>query len=106
MMETSYAWVYSSSGFTIEKFRSRLLALGRTADQIVDIVSSLAELVEPVEVPPNVIRDAKDRAVLACAVGGKADFIISGDKDLLTLGTYEGILILDSPQFLERLSAE
>jgi uncharacterized protein len=89
-----------------EKFESRLLVLGRTADQITEIVRSLAEHVEPADVPPNAIRDAKDRAVLACAAGGKADFIISGDKDLLTLGAYGGISILDSAHFLERLSTE
>src|SRR5260221_5242128 len=89
-----------------EKFESRLLALGRTAAQITELVRSLAELVEPADVPPNATRDAKDRVVLACAVGGKADFIVSGDKDLLTLGAYEGISILDSAHFLERLSTE
>ncbi|MEP7289385.1 MAG: hypothetical protein ABI947_26850 [Chloroflexota bacterium] len=33
----------------------------------------------------------QNRAVLACAVGSKADFIVSGDQDLPVLGIYKGI---------------
>ena len=52
----------------------------------------------------DAVRDPKDRAVLACAVGGKADYIVSGDNDLLVLTVYESIPILNVAQFLEHLS--
>jgi predicted nucleic acid-binding protein len=38
--------------------------------------------------------------VLACAVGGKADVIVSGDEDLVTLGVYENVPIMTAAQFL------
>jgi predicted nucleic acid-binding protein len=42
--------------------------------------------------------------ILACAVGGKADYIVSGDKDLLTLISYAGIPIRTAEQFLDHIS--
>lgn len=55
---------------------------------------------------PGVTRDPKDDAIVACAVEGRAQFIVSGDQDLLTLGSYAGILVLTPRQFLERLGEE
>jgi putative PIN family toxin of toxin-antitoxin system len=51
------------------------------------------------------LADPKDVMVLACAVDGQADWIVSGDHHLLELGEYQGISILAIRQFLERLSA-
>ena len=49
---------------------------------------------------PGVTRDLKDDAVVACAVEGKADYIVSGDQDLLALGGYEGIRVATPRQFV------
>jgi hypothetical protein len=51
----------------------------------------------------GVTRDPKDDAVVACAVEGKADCIVSGDQDLLVLGTYQGIQVVTPAQFAEQL---
>ncbi len=51
----------------------------------------------------GVTRDPTDDAIVACAVEGRAQFIVSGDQDLLILGVYQGILIITPRQFLERL---
>lgn len=55
---------------------------------------------------PGVTRDPKDDAVVACAKEGEADYIISGDQDLLVLGTYEGIRIVTPRRFVEILKSE
>jgi putative PIN family toxin of toxin-antitoxin system len=52
---------------------------------------------------PGVTRDPKDDAVVACAVEGEADYIVSGDQDLLTLGKYRGIQIVTPREFTEIL---
>jgi predicted nucleic acid-binding protein len=39
--------------------------------------------------------------VLATAVAGRADVILTGDDDLLVLGEYQGIRILSPRQFVE-----
>jgi putative PIN family toxin of toxin-antitoxin system len=48
-------------------------------------------------------RDPDDLFILATAVAGKADCIVTGDKDLLDLGEYQGIAILTPRRFWERL---
>ena len=48
-----------------------------------------------------VVRDPKDNFVLELAVSGGASVIISGDADLLTLGSYDSIPIHTPAQFLQ-----
>jgi putative PIN family toxin of toxin-antitoxin system len=50
--------------------------------------------------------DPQDEIFLACALDGKADLIISGDKHLLNLQEYQNIPILTAGQFLDKLSKE
>ena len=45
--------------------------------------------------------DPDDNRVLECALAGKADYIISGDRHLLRIGNFEGIAIVTVRQFLE-----
>jgi predicted nucleic acid-binding protein len=40
-----------------------------------------------------ILKDPDDNIVLLTAVNGKADYIVSGDKHLLTLRKFEGIEI-------------
>jgi putative PIN family toxin of toxin-antitoxin system len=47
-------------------------------------------------------RDPSDDKFVECAVAGKARVIISGDKDLLSIGRYQKILIQSPAQFLEK----
>jgi uncharacterized protein len=46
-------------------------------------------------------RDEKDNKFLELAVSGKADFIITGDNDLLVLNLFRNIQIITSKSFLE-----
>lgn len=43
---------------------------------------------------PSTVRDPDDDVILGCAVAAHADIIVSGDKDLLDLGEYDGVRIL------------
>lgn len=46
-------------------------------------------------------RDPKDNEILSLAVDGAADYIITGDSDLLTLGKIENTAIMKPKEFLE-----
>jgi putative PIN family toxin of toxin-antitoxin system len=59
-----------------------------------------AEVVKPKTRLRVVRRDPSDNKFLECAVAGKASVIISGDKDLLSLGRYRQIRIQSPAQFL------
>jgi len=77
-----------------DKFSERVRAAGLSAAELVQDYERLAEVVTPEPLPTPVSRDPDDDHVLACAVAGKAELIVSGDKrHLLILGEYQGIPI-------------
>lgn len=49
----------------------------------------------------TVCRDSKDNKFLELAVSGKADFIITGDEDLLILNPFQNISIMTISEFLK-----
>ena len=57
----------------------------------------------PLEIDKTITecRDPKDNKFLELAVCGKADFIISGDEDLLVLNPFRNIQILTPDSFLK-----
>lgn len=65
------------------------------------IYAERVEIVRPAGLPKDACRDPDDVAVLASAVAGQADGIITGDEDLLVLKQYDGIRILTPRQWLE-----
>lgn len=46
-------------------------------------------------------RDPKDNEILSLAVDGVADYIVTGDSDLLTLGKIERTMIMKPKEFLQ-----
>lgn len=72
-------------------------------DRFVALITAVSEVVElPADIP-TISRDPDDDRVIACAVVGRADVIVSGDKDLLTLRQVGRIPILTATEFLESL---
>jgi uncharacterized protein len=64
----------------------------------------IVEVMEPLEVPRVVPTDADDDHVVAAAVAAKAAFIVSGDSDLLRLGSHQGINIVSAATLVEQIS--
>jgi len=54
----------------------------------------------------GIVRDSNDDIIVACAVAAKADFLVSRDKDLLTIGSYEAIDMVTPESFLHILRDE
>jgi putative PIN family toxin of toxin-antitoxin system len=69
---------------------------------IVKLIES-AELVVITE-SIDICRDPKDNKFLELAVSGEADFIISGDRDLLVLNPFRNIEIITANDFLIRFN--
>ena len=61
----------------------------------------ICDLVEPKNTIKIIRDDPTDNIVLECALEGKADFIVSGDKHLLKLKEFRGIKIVNSKEFLK-----
>jgi putative PIN family toxin of toxin-antitoxin system len=58
---------------------------------------------------PNVERVAthpEDDLILATAIAGAADYLVTGDRKLLALGTYQSVRIVSPAEFLALLDSE
>ncbi|MGH8566230.1 MAG: putative toxin-antitoxin system toxin component, PIN family [Gammaproteobacteria bacterium] len=75
------------------KFARVVSVTGLTATELLGFYRKLAYRVTARQLARQVSRDRDDDAVLSCALAAKADLIVSGDADLLTLGEYRGIRI-------------
>jgi uncharacterized protein len=69
-------------------------------------LSRIGTLIEDVPEVTGVVRDLTDDKIIAYAVAAKADFLVTRDKDLLTLEEYEGISIISPEAFLRVLRAQ
>lgn len=64
-------------------------------------LAPLVELVASTQVV-RACRDPKDDKFIEAAVNGRADVVITGDKDLLVLNPFAGIPIITPAEYLER----
>jgi hypothetical protein len=70
------------------------------AETVIDFFRANATLVSGQPVEAVVAADPDDDAVIACAVQGEAEYIVSGDEHLLNLGQHGSIRIVTPSQFI------
>jgi putative PIN family toxin of toxin-antitoxin system len=71
----------------------------QTALNIERLLRENGSLLEPVAVAPDACRDADDLHILGLAKAGKADYLITGDNDLLVLKRFGRCRIVAPRQF-------
>ena len=64
-----------------------------------------AEIVVPKH-PVEIVRDSDDDKFLECALDGDAEYVVSGDDDLLDLHSYKEIRIITPAELLDILSSD
>jgi uncharacterized protein len=76
---------------------------GRDAEELARTAVYLSELGEMVSPKRKikVLKDDPDNRILECAVAGRAEIIVTGDKAMLQLGKYEGVRIITLKEFLQ-----
>ena len=94
-----------TSDFIIDEFRDKLSHKLKfkpdSINQAVELLLTRMQVVESTSLSQRVCRDPDDDSVLAAAIAGNCDCIITGDKDLLVLKEYDGIEILSPGDFRE-----
>jgi len=77
-----------------------------SADDISDLIEQINSVGELIEIQSDIqlCRDEKDNFLLNLATDGKADFLITGDKDLLEIGEIDSTKILTYREFEDGLS--
>lgn len=98
LLHTSSALVTELDGVLRVKFHLP----PHLAEIMVTEWKALNVLVEPTETLSVIMEDPSDNQVLECAVEAKVDVIVSGDRHLLALKTFRGMLILSPNEFLAR----
>ena len=104
LLQSPALWVEFVEVLNRPKFIARLRLLGLTPTMLAD---SLRQKVTwsadtPIPLPPQ-LRDPKDLMVLAAALSLRADTIVNGDDDLLSMKSFEGIPIMKAREALEKL---
>jgi len=63
------------------------------------ILSELGELAKPTQ-KISIFKDDPDNRILECALHGKADALVTGDKEMLRLREYSGIKIISLKEYI------
>jgi putative PIN family toxin of toxin-antitoxin system len=74
--------------------------------RFVALLMALSKVVELPDTIPQICRDPEDDRVIACAVVGDADVIVSGDDDLLVLDRVGEVVVLPPAQLLARIEGQ
>jgi putative PIN family toxin of toxin-antitoxin system len=76
----------------------------RDAEELARIAVFLGELAATVRPARRlkVLKDDPDNRILECAVAGRAEVIVTGDRALLALGEFRGVRVFSLRDYLER----
>ena len=89
----------------LSEYRDLVIRVGRRESPgtdpspFLEWIGRVAFLVEPLPLGKQRSRDAKDDPFLACALASRAEFIVTKDRDLLTLGKPFGVKIVTPRAF-------
>ena len=85
------------------RIKVRLRLEDAELDVILAALLSEAELTAGRPTAAGVTRDPQDDPLAACAFEGKADYLVSGDQGLLTVGEYHGTRMVSPRELAEVL---
>jgi len=92
------------SKLALPRIRDKYHLSDEDVETVVTLILLRGEPVTP-QYRVTICRDPKDDIVLEVAMAGHADFIVTGDNDLLMLHPFEGIPIVGPAEFLGTLES-
>lgn len=95
-----------TSSFILQETKDKMVVDFKTptsaANGTIAYIASMSDIVS-LKGKDFGLRDSADNYVLETAVVGKCTFLITGDKDLLSVGNYDRVKIVTPNQFLSKL---
>jgi len=93
-----------SCSFIMKELRRILSKKFRLSNEDIDVAKepineAIHQVIEQNLKVTDVCRDATDDNIIACAVAAKADYLVTGDSDLLVIRSYQGIKIVTPRDF-------
>ncbi len=85
------------------RIRQRYRIREEESEAVVAALTLLADLVELPKVSWKASRDPDDDPFLICALKGRAEYVVTGDQDLLTLSSFRGVELITPESFLKLL---
>ncbi|BAU23546.1 hypothetical protein THC_1175 [Caldimicrobium thiodismutans] len=67
--------------------------------EAVDLILEVSKIINSVEVVRGICVDGDDDRILSCALSAKADYLVSGDRELLKMKRYKDIKIVSPREF-------
>ena len=89
-------------GILIKKFKLTSTDISEISAIVSEAASEILHNLGPI---PDICRDPNDDMIIACAIDAAADYIVTGDEDLLILKRYKDIVIIN-PRNFEALFAD
>jgi len=86
--------------------REKLSVPDNLIAELVEILQQDAHASTPINLTDIDILDRDDVLILSSALSGKADLLVTGDKELLELGKVQNLEIVSPRMFWERLKAQ
>jgi len=83
-------------GILIKKFKLTSTDISEISAIASEAASEILHKLNPV---PNICRDPNDDMIIACAIDATADYIVTGDEDLLILKKYKDVTIINPRNF-------
>ena len=87
----------------LRNLRLKIKLPSTIVDSIGKFLYAHANISIPATLASDVCRDPDDVKILGLAVASNADYIVTGDKDLLILKSFKGIPILNPRSFSDHL---
>ncbi len=104
LVQSPRLWAEFVAVMNRPKFSARLRSAGLTPTLLADGLRRYVSWTSNATIPlPPDLQDPKDLMVLACAASAEADVIVTGDEDLLSLKSFDGIPIPNVRGALEKL---
>ena len=70
-------------------------------NQILELITIYSEVIDTKDFKVSVCEDPDDNKFLSCALSSKSNIIVSGDKHLLEISGFQGLIIIKPRDFID-----